>query len=166
MSRFICNTLLLTNDDGFDAPGLKILEKVCQRLAKEVWVVAPACDRSGTSQSLSLHTPLRFRQKGVHRYVVEGTPADCVAMAVRHLMIDSPPDFILSGINRGANIGNETIFSGTVGAAMTGVLLGFRAIALSQYFNNRHNIHWDTAEHASEIVLKYLIQGRWDYGTC
>lgn len=79
---------------------------------------------------------------------------------------DSPPDFILSGINRGANIGNETIFSGTVGAAMTGVLLGFRAIALSQYFNNRHNIHWDTAEHASEIVLKYLIQGRWDYGTC
>lgn len=91
MSRFICNTLLLTNDDGFDAPGLKILEKVCQRLAKEVWVVAPACDRSGTSQSLSLHTPLRFRQKGVHRYVVEGTPADCVAMAVRHLMIDSPP---------------------------------------------------------------------------
>ncbi len=68
--------------------------------------------------------------------------------------------------NRGANIGNETIFSGTVGAAMTGVLLGFRAIALSQYFNNRHNIHWDTAEHASEIVLKYLIQGRWDYGTC
>lgn len=65
MSRFICNTLLLTNDDGFDAPGLKILEKVCQRLAKEVWVVAPACDRSGTSQSLSLHTPLRFRQKGV-----------------------------------------------------------------------------------------------------
>lgn len=90
MSRFICNTLLLTNDDGFDAPGLKILEKVCQRLAKEVWVVAPACDRSGTSQSLSLHTPLRFRQKGVHRYVVEGTPADCVAMAVRHLMIDSP----------------------------------------------------------------------------
>lgn len=55
MSRFICNTLLLTNDDGFDAPGLKILEKVCQRLAKEVWVVAPACDRSGTSQSLSLH---------------------------------------------------------------------------------------------------------------
>mgnify|MGYP002414087112 FL=1 len=166
MSRFICNTLLLTNDDGFDAPGLKILEKVCQRLAKEVWVVAPACDRSGTSQSLSLHTPLRFRQKGVHRYVVEGTPADCVAMAVRHLMIDSPPGFILSGINRGANIGNETIFSGTVGAAMTGVLLGFRAIALSQYFNNRHNIHWDTAEHASEIVLKYLIQGRWDYGTC
>ncbi len=89
MSRFICNTLLLTNDDGFDAPGLKILEKVCQRLAKEVWVVAPACDRSGTSQSLSLHS-FKVPSKGVHRYVVEGTPADCVAMAVRHLMIDSP----------------------------------------------------------------------------
>jgi len=157
MSDFICNRLLLTNDDGIDAPGLRTLESVARRLAKEVWVVAPDKDKSGVSHSLSLHQPLRFRHAGDKRYVVEGTPADCVVMASRYFMTECQPDFILSGINRGANIGNETVFSGTIGAAMTGIMLGIRAVALSQFFTDRQNVRWDTAEYASELVLRKLL---------
>lgn len=166
MSGFICNRVLLTNDDGLDAPGLSALENVARRLAKEVWVVAPEKDQSGTSQSVSLHHPVRFRQDGEKRFAVEGTPADCVIMATRLFMAEAPPDFILSGINRGANIGNETVFSGTVGAAMTGILLGFRAIALSQCITDRQNVRWDTAEYAAEVVLRELMLSQWNARHC
>lgn len=166
MTDFICDRLLLTNDDGIDAPGLRTLEEVARRLAKEVWVVAPARDQSGTSQSLSLHAPVRFHPAGEKRYAVEGTPADCVALAVRYFMAQSPPDFILSGINRGANLGNETVYSGTVGAAMTGGLLGFRSIALSQLFSDRQHVRWSTAEYTSEIALKKLMVLPWEARTC
>ncbi len=104
MSEFICNRLLLTNDDGIDAPGLNTLIAVASTLAREVWVVAPSQDQSCTSQSLSLHNPVRFRQVGEKQYRVNGTPADCVVLAVRHLMSDAPPDFILSGIINGEPI--------------------------------------------------------------
>jgi 5'-nucleotidase len=124
--------VLLTNDDGFDAPGLRTLTEVAEELAEEVWIVAPNYDQSGTSHSLSLHSPLRVSQKEERRYSVSGTPGDCVAMAVRHLMVSGRPDLILSGINRGANLGIETVFSGTVGAAMTGLLLGIPSMALTR----------------------------------
>lgn len=166
MADFICERLLLTNDDGIDAPGLSILTRVAGTLAKEVWVVAPSGDRSGTSQSLSLHHPVRFWQKGNRQYSIEGTPADCVVLAIRHLMLSTPPDFILSGINRGANLGNETVFSGTVGAAMTGILLGFRSVALSQHFTSAENVRWDTAEKASERVLRQVLAKPWKNETC
>lgn len=166
MPGFICNRLLLTNDDGIDAPGLRALEKVARRLAKEVWVVAPDKDQSGTSQSLSLHRPIRFHQVGEKRFAVEGTPADCVVMATRCLMAEAKPDFILSGINRGANIGNETVFSGTVGAAMTGILLGLRSVALSQFFIDRQNVRWDTAEYTAEMALRKLLLSQWDAQIC
>src|SRR6516225_7319931 len=124
--------VLLTNDDGFDAPGLQALTQVAEEVAEEVWVVAPNYDQSGTSHSLSLHSPLRVSQKAERRYSVSGTPGDCVVMAVRHLMVSGRPDLVLSGINRGANLGIETVLSGTVGAAMTGLLLGIPSMALSQ----------------------------------
>ncbi|AVG79013.1 5'/3'-nucleotidase SurE [Pantoea ananatis] len=166
MSEFICNRLLLTNDDGIDAPGLNTLIAVASTLAREVWVVAPSQDQSCTSQSLSLHNPVRFRQVGEKQYRVNGTPADCVVLAVRHLMSDAPPDFILSGINRGANLGNETVFSGTVGAAMTGLLLGFHSVALSQFFTDGGNVRWDTARLASEKVLRQLLTTPWQTQIC
>src|SRR6201993_1391531 len=125
MTSRLFSKVLLTNDDGFDAPGLRTLTEVAEELAEEVWIVAPNHDQSGTSHSLSLHSPLRISQKDERKYSVSGTPGDCVAIAVRHLMVSGRPELILSGINRGANLGIETVFSGTVGAAMAGLVPGF-----------------------------------------
>lgn len=136
--------ILITNDDGIDAPGLAALEAVAHELADEVWVVAPDHDQSGISTAISIHHPLRVTQRGERRFSVSGTPADCVAMALQQLL-DKPPQLLLSGINKGANLGVETLFSGTVGAAMTGLLMGVPSIALSQYFTRRSAVRWDTA---------------------
>jgi 5'-nucleotidase len=149
--------VLLTNDDGIDAPGLAVLEAVAAELADEVWVVAPEHDQSGTSHSISLHSPLRVSRQGERRFGVAGTPGDCIVMAVRHLMVDQPPTVVLSGINRGANLGVETMFSGTVGAAMTGLLLGLPSVALSQTFRDRENVRWDTARALAPDVVRKLL---------
>ena len=159
----ILDRILLTNDDGIDAPGLAVLERVAATLAKEVWVVAPFTDQSGTSHSISLHAPLRVSKHGTRRFGISGTPGDCVAMAVGHLMKDALPQLVLSGINRGANLGIETMFSGTVGAAMTALWLGVPSIALSQAFEDRSAVPWGTAERlAGEVITRLLA---WDCGT-
>jgi len=101
-----------------------VLEAVAEPLAREVWVVAPEHDRSGVSHSISLRAPLRVRRRGDRRFSVTGTPADGVIVASLHVL-PAPPDLVLSGINRGANLGVETVFSGPVGGAMAGLLLGF-----------------------------------------
>ena len=150
-------TVLLTNDDGIDAPGLAVLEEVAAELADEVWVVAPEHDQSGTSHSISLHSPLRVSRRGERRFGVLGTPGDCVVTAVRHLMGDARPTLVLSGINRGANLGVETMFSGTVGAAMTGLLLGLPSIALSQAFSDRERVRWETARTLAPRVIRQLL---------
>ncbi|MBB2201640.1 5'/3'-nucleotidase SurE [Gluconacetobacter tumulisoli] len=155
-TEFIAGRILLTNDDGIDAPGLQILEQVAMSLAREIWVVAPEHDQSGTSHSISLHDPLRVSRKGERRFAVLGTPGDCVVMGVRHLMAGQPPDLILSGVNRGANLGVETVFSGTVGAAMTGMLLGLPSIALSQAFTGGQAVQWDTARRLAPDVMRAL----------
>ena len=116
--------ILLTNDDGIDAPGLAILEEIAAELAREVWVVAPEHDQSGVSHAISLHHALRVPQRGERRFGITGTPGDCAVMGICHLMKDAPPELLLSGVNRGLNLGMETVFSGTVGGAMTGMMLG------------------------------------------
>ena len=132
-----------------------MLEQAAAELAREVWIVAPAHDQSGTSHSISLHSPLRVARLGDRRFGVVGTPGDCAVLAVRHLMRESPPDLVLSGVNRGANLGIETVFSGTVGAAMTAMLLGLPAIALSQAFGDRDAVPWDTARaHAPAAIVR------------
>jgi len=165
-TRPLFDRVLLTNDDGFDAPGLEVLEQVATQLAREVWIVAPAEDQSGTSHSLSLHEPLRVHRKGERRFAVRGTPGDCVAIAVSHLMKDARPDFVLSGVNRGANLGTETVFSGTVGAAMTSMLVGVPAIALSQAFSDRNAVPWDTARTHAPDVIRRLVAAGWDRDAC
>lgn len=158
--------VLLTNDDGIDAPGLAVLEEVAHELADEVWVVAPEHDQSGTSHSISLHSPLRVSRRGERRFGVLGTPGDCVVMAVRQLMGDVTPTLVLSGINRGANLGVETMFSGTVGAAMTGLLLGLPSIALSQTFRDREHVRWDTARALAPDVIRRLAAIAHDAPVC
>jgi 5'-nucleotidase len=126
--------ILLTNDDGYHAPGLKILEDIARTLSDDIWIVAPADEQSGAGHSLTLTRPIRIRKHDDRRYAVAGTPTDAVMMALARIMKDSPPDLILSGVNRGANLAEDVTYSGTVSAAMEGALAGVRSIALSQVY--------------------------------
>src|ERR1700721_4241830 len=126
--------ILLTNDDGIHAAGLKLLESIAGELSDDVTVVAPESDQSGVAHSLSLSDPLRLRQIGPRHFALKGTPTDCVIMGVRKIMADNPPDLVLSGINRGQNVAEDVTYSGTIAGAMEGALLGIPSIALSQAY--------------------------------
>jgi len=126
--------ILITNDDGYHAPGLTVLEQIAAAFSNDIWVVAPAEEQSGAGHSLTLSRPIRVRKHGDRRYAVAGTPTDAVMMALARIMQDSPPDLILSGVNRGANLAEDVTYSGTVSAAMEGALAGVRSIALSQVY--------------------------------
>src|SRR6478609_12032373 len=123
--------ILVTNDDGIEAPGLDVLEHIASQVSKDVWVVAPEADQSGASHSLTLAEPLRMRDLGKRHFAVKGTPTDCVIMGVRFLLRDQPPDLVLSGVNRGQNLADDVTYSGTVAGAIQGTLLGIRSVAMS-----------------------------------
>jgi len=162
----VLDRILLTNDDGIDAPGLAVLVDIASELAREVWVVAPQHDQSGVSHAISLHHPLRVLPQGERRFAVTGTPGDCVVMGVCHLMGEAKPDLVLSGVNRGANLGMETVFSGTVGGAMTAMMLGIPAIGLSQAFTDRARVPWETARSLGAGVVRQLLAIGWSADTC
>ena len=125
--------ILLTNDDGYHAPGMAILEAIARELSDDIWVCAPAEEQSGAGHSLTLSRPVRIREHGERRWSCSGTPTDSVMMAIGKLMPEKP-DLILSGVNRGANLGDDVTYSGTVSAAIEGALAGIRSIALSQVY--------------------------------
>jgi 5'-nucleotidase len=161
----VLDRVLLTNDDGINAPGLGVLEDIAGQIAREVWVVAPEHDQSGVSHAVSLHHPIRVTEWGPRRFGVTGTPGDAAVMGVCHIMPD-PPQLILSGVNRGANLGMETVFSGTVGGAMTGMMLGIPSIAMSQAWTDRLNVRWNTARSLGASVIRRLLQIGWSPETC
>jgi 5'-nucleotidase len=162
----VLDRVILTNDDGIDSPGMAVLEEIAVRIAREVWVVAPEHDQSGQSHAISLHHAIRVFERGTRRFGVTGTPGDCAAMGICHLMKDSPPQLMLSGVNRGLNLGIETVFSGTVGGAMTAMMLGVPAIALSQAFTDRRNVPWDTARALGAQTIEQLVEIGWANGAC
>ncbi len=156
--------VLVSNDDGINAPGLKLLESVLAKLAGEVWVVAPETEQSASSHSLTLRRPLRIRQLSERRFAIDGTPTDSVLMGSNQIMKDTPPDLVISGINRGGNLGEDVTYSGTVAAAMEGTLLGIFSIAFSQVYNDTHPVKWATAEKWASRVLKKLMAEPWPAG--
>ena len=153
--------VMLTNDDGIDAPGMEIMEHIAAQIAREVWVVAPEHDQSGQSHAISLHHALRINDRGNRRYGVTGTPGDCAAIGLCHLMKDHPPQLVLSGVNRGLNLGLETVFSGTVGGAMTAMMLGVPAIAMSQAYTDRQHVTWDASRTLGPDVIRKLLALGW-----
>jgi 5'/3'-nucleotidase SurE len=153
--------ILVTNDDGIHAPGLKTLEKIARSLSDDVWVVAPDTEQSGASHSLTLTLPIRVRQINRRKFAVRGTPTDCVMMATTVLVKGKKPDLVLSGVNRGANLGEDTTYSGTIAAAMEGTLLRIRSVALSQSFTAPHPVKWATAEHHGAKVIRKLLASDW-----
>ncbi|MDB5726019.1 MAG: 5/3-nucleotidase SurE [Novosphingobium sp.] len=151
--------ILLTNDDGINAPGLYVLEKIAAQLSDDIWICAPSEEQSGAGHSLTLNRPVRLREHAPRRFSVTGTPTDAVTIALRKVM-PSPPDLILSGVNRGANLGDDVTYSGTVAAAIEGALAGIRSISLSQVYSKEgmaDSVPFGAAEDWGAKVLRPLL---------
>ena len=155
--------ILLTNDDGINAPGLSVLEAIAAELAGpdgEVWTVAPAFEQSGVGHCISYTHPMMIAKLGERRFAAEGSPADCVLAGLHDVMKDNPPDLVLSGVNRGNNSAENALYSGTLGGAMEAALQGLPAIALSQYFGPRNlglENTFETAErHGADLIRRIL----------
>ncbi|MFV8833746.1 5'/3'-nucleotidase SurE [Aquisalimonas sp.] len=145
--------ILVSNDDGYQAPGIQYLAEELSRLAK-ITVVAPDRDRSGASNSLTLDLPIRAVEMRARWFRVEGTPTDCVHLAVTGLL-DSDPDMVVSGINAGANMGDDVLYSGTVAAATEGRFLGLPAIAVSLVTHDP--THYETAGRVAALLVQRLV---------
>jgi len=153
--------ILVTNDDGIHAQGLKVLERIAHALSDDVWVVAPEMEQSAASHSLTINRPLRLRKLDEKRFTVDGTPTDCVLLAVNHVMKDARPTLVLSGVNQGSNIGEDVTYSGTIAAAMEATLLGVPAIAMSQHYENGNPIDWSAAEAWGADVVRKAVTVAW-----
>lgn len=155
--------ILISNDDGVHAPGIEALERIARQLSDDVWIVAPAEEQSGAGHSLTISRPLRIFTHGDRHFSVSGTPTDAVFMAIEHLMRDTPPDLLLSGVNRGANLAEHITYSGTVAAAMEGTICGVRSIALSQaYAGESKATSFACAEHWAPRVIRQCLDAPWD----
>jgi 5'-nucleotidase len=151
--------ILCTNDDGINAPGLTTIEQIARELSDDVWVVAPEHDQSGVSHSLSLNDPLRLREVGPRHFAVKGTPTDCVIMGSRHILGKKGPDLVLSGVNRGRNVAEDVVYSGTIAGALEGTMLGLPSFALSQEFSMETGDRpvWETALTFGPQILRKVI---------
>jgi len=151
--------ILCTNDDGIHAPGLKVVEEIARALSDDVWVVAPELDQSGVSHSLSLNDPLRLREVGPRHFAVRGTPTDCVIMGSRYILGDRMPDLVLSGVNRGRNVAEDVVYSGTIAGALEGTILGLPSFALSQEFSveTREKPLWETAQKFGPDIIRNVM---------
>ncbi len=163
--------ILITNDDGINAPGLVTLAEIAAEIAGpqgEVWTVAPAFEQSGVGHCISYVHPTLIAELGPRRFAAEGSPADCVLAAIADVMRDNPPDLVLSGVNRGNNSGENVMYSGTIGGAMEAALQGLPAIALSQYMGLRTAELADPFEaariHGPRLIRQLLERGDWTQG--
>ena len=147
--------ILLTNDDGIHAPGIEVLEEIAREFSDDIWICAPDEEQSGMGHALTLTRPVRLRKHGERRFSVTGTPTDSVTMGLRKIM-DGEPDVILSGVNRGANLGDDITYSGTVSAAIEGALAGIRSIAFSQVTSREGAAGADTFDAARSWGAKVL----------
>ena len=160
--------ILITNDDGINAPGLEALAEIAADVAGpggEVWTVAPAFEQSGVAHCISYVHPTLIAEMGPRSFAAEGTPADCVLAAIGDVMKDNPPDLVLSGVNRGNNSGENVMYSGTIGGAMEAALQGLPAIALSQYMGQRTSVLDDPFQaarrHGPRLIRQLLEHGDW-----
>ncbi|MBV1863063.1 MAG: 5'/3'-nucleotidase SurE [Rhodobacteraceae bacterium] len=162
--------IMITNDDGISAPGLKVLHRIACEIAGEenVWTVAPAFEQSGVGHCISFTKPMQLSKLGDRRFAVEGSPADCVLAGIFEVMKDAPPDLILSGVNRGNNAAENTLYSGTVGAAIEAAMHQVKSIALSQYYGPGNLDLEDSFEaaavHGADVVKRLMNKAPWHDG--
>ncbi|MEM9582444.1 MAG: 5'/3'-nucleotidase SurE [Pseudomonadota bacterium] len=160
--------ILITNDDGINAPGLSVLYDIATEVAGpggEVWTVAPAFEKSGVSHCINYAHPTMIAQMGARAFAAEGAPADCVLAGLHDVMADAPPDLVLSGVNKGNNSAENAVYSGTIGACMEAALQGVKSIAMSQYYGTENarldNPFEASATYGAEIVRALLKHGNW-----
>ncbi len=164
MSSSISTRILITNDDGYNSPGLKLLEGMARSISDDVWIVAPEEEQSGKGHSLSLHEPVRYRQIDEKFFSVKGTPTDCVMMAT-HTLMPEKPTLLLSGVNRGVNLAEDMTYSGTISAAMEGTICQIPSIAFSQEVKRDYPSDlYQVARERGLSVLKKLISVPWQAG--
>lgn len=151
--------ILLSNDDGFNAPGINILNDVLSSYGHDTIIVAPEGERSTTGHTLSLDKPLRVEKVSENKYACTGFPADCSLIGLGHILKDNPPELVVSGINRGANLAQDLYYSGTVAAAREASFQGFPSIAVSLDFKkeNASNLHFETAAKVIQKLLEKKI---------
>jgi 5'-nucleotidase len=163
---FAEHRILITNDDGIEAPGILLLQEIAHQFTDDVWVVAPDHEKSGASHSVSIHVPIRLRRVSERAYAVLGTPTDCVLMAFDEILKDRKPTILLSGINNGANLAEDVTYSGTIAAAMEGTLLGVRSIAISVVRAIGGQANWEGArQYAPALLEKLLGEDNWPDGS-
>ncbi|QFT62812.1 5'/3'-nucleotidase SurE [Roseivivax sp. THAF30] len=155
--------ILITNDDGINAPGLKAMREIAEDIAGpggEVWTVAPAFEQSGVGHTISYSRPFMVSELAERTYAAEGSPADCVLAAIHDVMRDTPPDLVLSGVNRGNNSAENVLYSGTIGAAMEAALQDLPAIALSQFLGpenwNAPDMFEAARAHGADTIRRLL----------
>ena len=146
--------ILITNDDGIHSAGLTALAKALRTIG-DVWVVAPDRERTAVGHALTLHKPLRVQQTGSHIYIVNGTPVDCVNLAVLKIM-PKPPGLVVSGINKGVNLGDDVMYSGTVSAAVEGTILGIPSMAVSQ--EGKERFRFEVGAHYAVRIARLVLE--------
>jgi len=153
--------VLITNDDGVHGEGLKVLESIARTLSDDVWMVAPDTERSAAGHSLTINRPLRVKKLGEKRFTIDGTPTDCVLIALNKIVGRDRPTLLLSGVNHGSNIGEDMTYSGTIAAAMEGTLLGVPSIALSMHYEKGRRDHWETPLAWGPDVIRRIAAQPW-----
>lgn len=148
--------VLLVNDDGIDAPGIQLVEKLLNKRVDDLWIVAPLSQQSGKSRSITLHDEVRVHQRAEQRYAIDGTPVDCVLFGLTNILANALPDLVISGMNVGANMAEDIAYSGTCGAALEAASCGIPALALSQV-SGEEGCDYDLAEQLMEPLLDQLI---------
>ncbi len=151
-------TILVSNDDGIHSEGIKTLARALKRVG-EVFIVAPDRERSAASHSLTLHKPLRVEKIGPNAYAINGTPTDCINLAVNGIL-KKRPDLVVSGINKGGNLGDDVTYSGTVSAAMEGTLLSIPSFAISLVSISRENFDFKNAARFAARLARFILKNR------
>ena len=151
------SNILITNDDGFNAIGIKILVEIAKEIGKNIYIVSPKKNQSAKSKSITIRNNICFQKISNYNWVVDGTPTDCMIFALNYIFRSKKPDLILSGINAGSNIGDEVSYSGTVAAAWEGAVRGVDSIALSQYGGNNDICSYKNSKNNALHVINYLL---------
>ena len=159
--------ILITNDDGYSADGIKILYEIAKSYTSDVWIIAPEYEKSGASHALTFIKDLTLKKQDEKIYSVNGTPSDCVVIALENVLQDKRPDILLSGINSGVNVAEDVTYSGTIAAAMEGVIRRVPSIAISQNYDlgKKNEISWDVSKAFLNKVLDSVSATGWDFNS-
>ena len=159
--------ILITNDDGYSADGIKILYEIAKSYTSDVWIVAPEYEKSGASHALTFIKDLTLKKQDENIYSVNGTPSDCVVIALENVLQDKRPDILLSGINSGVNVAEDVTYSGTIAAAMEGVIRRVPSIAISQNYDlgKKNEISWDVSKAFLDKILDCVSATGWDFNS-